>query len=115
MKDYNRVLNSYSINSQKNKFFFTKKSNIPIYLIFQLAILFILMFLLILQNVRYQAIEKEIYEQVKQKRKLEENILPLKLEVRNLTRNEILEKFAEEKFFLKAARKDQIIQVEYIE
>ena len=112
MKDFNQNFRSFKPQTK-----ILKTHNlfgVPLYFFFQLIILLIFMFLLILQNVRFQIVEKEIFNQVKKKRKIEETILPLKLELRNLTRNEVLEELAEKKFFLKPPKKEQLIQMEYI-
>ena len=112
MKDFNR--NFQTFKTQKTGQKTHNLFGVPLYFFVQLFVLLIFMFLLILQNVRFQIVEKDIFDQVKKKRKLEENILPLRLELRNLTRNEILEELAEKKFFLKPPKEEQLIQMEYI-
>lgn len=114
MKDFNKIINN-SVNYQAQQKAKLKITKIPIYLIFQIFFLLLFMFFLIFQNIRYKSVESKIYELVKEKRKLAEEILPIKLEIRNLTRNEVLEKLAEEKFNLKKPKKEQIIKIEYIE
>ncbi len=112
MKDFNRNFQTFKTQAtvpQTHNLF-----GVPLYFFVQLFVLLIFMFLLILQNVRFQIVEKDIFDQVKKKRKLEETILPLRLELRNLTRNEILEELAEKKFFLKPPKEEQLIQMEYI-
>ena len=118
MRDYNKNLQEpISYFKNENSFQEIKKKipQVPIYFLFQLLIFFSLLFLLIIQNLRYKNLEKKIYDQVKINRKLDESTLPLQLKIRDLTRNEILEKLAKEKFLLFPASKEQLIQVEYIE
>ena len=112
MKDFSRNFQNFKTQAPGPKTH--NLFGVPLYFFVQLIVLLIFMFLLILQNVRFQIVEKDIFDQVKKKRKLEENILPLRLELRNLTRNEILEELAEKKFFLKPPKKEQLIQMEYV-
>ena len=114
MRDYNNNLQNYnyfdnqSFKQRKTQFF------IPLYFFFQVLFLFCVIFLLIFQNIRYKDLEKTIYQQVKENRKLDESTLPLQLQIRKLTSNEVLEKVAAEKYNFYPAKREQMIQVEYI-
>ena len=92
-----------------------KKIQLPVYILFQILLFFFFVFFMIFQNIRYKDLEKNFYNQIQENRRLDENILPIQLEIRSLTRNEILEKLATKRYLLKPARKEQIIQIEYTE
>ena len=92
-------------NIKKNKEYY-----LPFYIFLQVFLLFFLTFIMIFQNTRYKDLEKKFYNQVVENRKLEETILPIELEIRRLTRNDILEKLAEKEYFLYPVKDDQIIR-----
>jgi cell division protein FtsB len=112
MKDYHQNY-AQNTNLQPKKRIY-RDFQLPIYVLIQIFFFFFFIFLTIFQNVRYKDLEKKFHQQIQENRTLNESILPVQLQVRNLTRNEILEELAKKKYFLKPATKDQIIQVEYL-
>lgn len=79
--------------------------------VYRLALVFLLLFVVILERNIFQKIEQKTFDLLKEKRELESYILPLKVEERFLFRPERVEEIAQKIFKMIEPSADNIIVV----
>ena len=79
--------------------------------VYKMALVFLAVFVIILQRNIFQKVEQKTFELLKEKRELQAYILPLRMEDRFLFRPERVEKIAKERFKMIEPSADNIIIV----